>query len=78
LVNELKVLFDRMGLDVWEVIGAAPSRRLDRSIQDQDWDIAFRSIRLLTWKARQYDLTARFIEPLARSTTPCRHLSSRS
>jgi UDP-N-acetyl-D-glucosamine dehydrogenase len=48
LVNELKLLSLRMGVDIWEVIDAArPSRSaFIRSIRGRDWaDTAFRSIR---------------------------------
>ena len=66
LVNELKTLFDRMGIDVWEVIAPpAPSRSASpRSIPAPG--LGGHCIPIdpfyLSWKARQYGMTTRFIE----------------
>jgi UDP-N-acetyl-D-glucosamine dehydrogenase len=66
LVNELKVLFDRMGLDVWEVIGAAATKPFGFTPFYPGPGLGGHCIPVdpfyLTWKARQYDLTTRFIE----------------
>ena len=66
LVNELAQLCDRMGIDVWEVVGAAATK-----------PFGFMSFRpgpglgghcmpidpfYLTWKAREYDFYTEFIE----------------
>ncbi len=48
MVNELKVLFDHMGIDVWEVIDAAKTKPLDSRpfTPDPDWGgTVFQSIR---------------------------------
>jgi UDP-N-acetyl-D-glucosamine dehydrogenase len=66
LVNELKVLFDRMGIDVWEVIDAAATKPFGFTPFYPGPGLGGHCIPIdpfyLTWKARQYDLTTRFIE----------------
>jgi UDP-N-acetyl-D-glucosamine dehydrogenase len=66
LVNELKVLFDRMGLDVWEVIDAAATKPFGFTPFYPGPGLGGHCIPIdpfyLTWKARQYELTTRFIE----------------
>jgi len=66
LVNELKVLFDRMDLDVWEVIAAAATKPFGYTPFFPGPGLGGHCIPIdpfyLTWKARQYDLTTRFIE----------------
>ncbi len=66
LVNELKVLFDRMGLNVWEVIDAAATKPFGFTAFYPGPGLGGHCIPIdpfyLTWKARQYDLTTRFIE----------------
>jgi len=66
LVNELKVLFDRMGLDVWEVIDAAATKPFGFTAFYPGPGLGGHCIPIdpfyLTWKARQYELTTRFIE----------------
>lgn len=66
LVNELKVLFDRMGLNVWEVIDAASTKPFGFTPFYPGPGLGGHCIPIdpfyLTWKARQYDLTTRFIE----------------
>jgi UDP-N-acetyl-D-glucosamine dehydrogenase len=66
LVNELKVLFDRMGIDVWEVISAAATKPFGFTPFYPGPGLGGHCIPVdpfyLTWKARQYDLTTRFIE----------------
>jgi UDP-N-acetyl-D-glucosamine dehydrogenase len=66
LVNELKVLFDRMGINVWEVIEAAATKPFGFTPFYPGPGLGGHCIPIdpfyLTWKARQYDLTTRFIE----------------
>ncbi|MFQ5667703.1 MAG: nucleotide sugar dehydrogenase [Candidatus Binatia bacterium] len=66
LVNELKVLFDRMGLDVWEVINAAATKPFGFTPFYPGPGLGGHCIPIdpfyLTWRARQYELTTRFIE----------------
>lgn len=66
LVNELAVLCEQMGIDVWEVIGAAATKPYGfmpfwpgpgvggHCIPVDPW--------YLSWKAREYDFPTRFIE----------------
>lgn len=66
MVNELKVLFDRMGLNVWEVIEAAATKPFGFTPFYPGPGLGGHCIPIdpfyLTWKARQYELTTRFIE----------------
>jgi len=66
LVNELKVLFDRMGIDVWEVIRAAGTKPFGFTPFYPGPGLGGHCIPIdpfyLSWKARQYDMTTRFIE----------------
>jgi UDP-N-acetyl-D-glucosamine dehydrogenase len=66
LVNELKVLFERMGLNVWEVIEAAASKPFGFTPFFPGPGLGGHCIPIdpfyLTWRARQFELTTRFIE----------------
>jgi UDP-N-acetyl-D-glucosamine dehydrogenase len=66
LVNELKVLFDRMGIDVWEVISAASTKPFGFQAFYPGPGLGGHCIPIdpfyLAWKAREYNLTTRFIE----------------
>ena len=66
LVNELKVLFERMGLNVWEVIDAAASKPFGFTPFFPGPGLGGHCIPIdpfyLTWRARQFELTTRFIE----------------
>ena len=66
LVNELKVLFDRMGIDVWEVIAAAATKPFGYTPFHPGPGLGGHCIPIdpfyLSWKAREYGLTTRFIE----------------
>jgi len=66
LVNELKMLFDRMGIDVWEVVRAASTKPFGFSAFYPGPGLGGHCIPIdpfyLTWKARQYGLPTRFIE----------------
>ena len=66
LVNELKVIFDAMGIDVWEVIDAAATKPFGFMPFYPGPGLGGHCIPIdpfyLTWKARQFELTTRFIE----------------
>lgn len=66
LVNELKVVYDRMGIDVWEVLDAASTKPFGfmRFNPGPGW--GGHCIPLdpfyLSWKAREYGVPPKFIE----------------
>ena len=66
LVNELKVLFDRMGIDVWEVIELARSKPFGFQAFYPGPGLGGHCIPIdpfyLTWVARKYGMSTRFIE----------------
>ncbi len=66
MVNELKMVFDRMGIDVWEVINAASTKPFGFNPFYPGPGLGGHCIPIdpfyLTWKARQYDMPTRFIE----------------
>jgi UDP-N-acetyl-D-glucosamine dehydrogenase len=66
LVNELKVLFDRMGIDVWEVIDAARTKPFGFQAFYPGPGLGGHCIPIdpfyLTWVARKHGMTTRFIE----------------
>jgi UDP-N-acetyl-D-glucosamine dehydrogenase len=66
LVNEMKLLYDRMGIDVWEVIDAAKTKPFGFQAFYPGPGLGGHCIPIdpfyLTWVARQYGLTTRFIE----------------
>jgi UDP-N-acetyl-D-glucosamine dehydrogenase len=66
LVNELKVIYDRMGIDVWEVIEAASSKPFGYMPFYPGPGLGGHCIPIdpfyLTWKAREYGVATRFIE----------------
>ncbi len=66
LVNEMKILFDRMGIDVWEVINAAATKPFGYTPFFPGPGLGGHCIPIdpfyLTWKAREYDFSTRFIE----------------
>jgi UDP-N-acetyl-D-glucosamine dehydrogenase len=66
LVNELKILFDRMGIDVWEVVEAAATKPFGFQAFYPGPGLGGHCIPIdpfyLTWKAREYNLSTRFIE----------------
>lgn len=66
LVNELALLCDRMGIDVWEVIEAAATKPYGFMKFTPGPGLGGHCIPIdpfyLTWKARAFDLTTRFIE----------------
>jgi len=66
LVNELKVLYDRMGIDVWEVIDAAKTKPFGFQAFYPGPGLGGHCIPIdpfyLSWVARKYGMTTRFIE----------------
>lgn len=66
LVNEMKVLYDRMGIDVWEVIDAAKTKPFGFQAFYPGPGLGGHCIPIdpfyLTWVARKYGLNTRFIE----------------
>jgi UDP-N-acetyl-D-glucosamine dehydrogenase len=66
LVNELKLVYDAMGIDVWEVIEAAKTKPFGYMPFYPGPGLGGHCIPIdpfyLTWKAKEYDITARFIE----------------
>ncbi len=66
LVNELALLCDRMGIDVWEVLDAAATKPFGIQIFYPGPGVGGHCIPLdpfyLAWKAREYDFSTRFIE----------------
>jgi UDP-N-acetyl-D-glucosamine dehydrogenase len=66
LINELKVLCLRMGLDIFEIIEASKTKPFGFQAFYPGPGLGGHCIPIdpfyLTWKARQYDLSTRFIE----------------
>ncbi|MBD3369463.1 nucleotide sugar dehydrogenase [Candidatus Fermentibacteria bacterium] len=66
LVNELKVLADRMGIDIWEVIEAASSKPFGYTPFYPGPGLGGHCIPIdpyyLTWRARKFGMPTRFIE----------------
>ncbi len=66
MVNELKMVFERMGIDVWEVINAASTKPFGFNAFYPGPGLGGHCIPIdpfyLTWKARQYGMPTRFIE----------------
>ena len=77
LVNELKVLFDRMGIDIWEVIAAAATKPFGYQPFYPGPGLGGHCIPIdpfyLTWKAKEYGLTTRFIELAGEINTQMPH-----
>jgi UDP-N-acetyl-D-glucosamine dehydrogenase len=66
LVNELKMVFDCMGIDVWEVIDAAKTKPFGYMPFYPGPGLGGHCIPIdpfyLTWKSREFDMPTRFIE----------------
>ena len=66
LVNEMKIVADRMGLDIFEIIDAAKTKPFGFTAFYPGPGIGGHCIPIdpfyLTWKAREYGLHTRFIE----------------
>ena len=66
LVNELKLVYDAMGIDVWDVIDAAATNPFGYMPFYPGPGLGGHCIPIdpfyLSWKAREHDIPARFIE----------------
>ena len=66
LVNELKIIYEAMGVDVWEVIEAAKTKPFGYMPFYPGPGLGGHCIPIdpfyLTWKAREYGISTRFIE----------------
>jgi len=66
LVNELAMLADRMGIDIWEVVDAASTKPFGFMRFEPGPGMGGHCLPVdpfyLTWKAREYDLSTEFIE----------------
>jgi len=66
LVNEMKIIMDRMGIDIWEVIKAASSKPFGFMPFFPGPGLGGHCIPIdpfyLTWKAREVDYSTKFIE----------------
>lgn len=66
LVNELKIVYDAMGIDVWDVIEAAKTKPFGYMPFYPGPGLGGHCIPIdpfyLTWKAREFDIATRFIE----------------
>ena len=77
LVNELAILCNRMGVDVWEVIGAASTKPFGFMPFFPGPGLGGHCIPIdpfyLSWRARAYDLTTEFIELAGRVNVSMPH-----
>jgi UDP-N-acetyl-D-glucosamine dehydrogenase len=66
LVNEMKMCFERMGINIWEVINASKTKPFGFQAFYPGPGLGGHCIPIdpfyLTWKAREYDFSTRFIE----------------
>jgi UDP-N-acetyl-D-glucosamine dehydrogenase len=66
LVNELKVVFDRMGIDIWEVLDAAETKPFGFMRFNPGPGLGGHCIPLdpfyLAWKAKEHGVSPKFIE----------------
>ena len=66
LVNEMAMLADRMGIDIWEVIDAAATKPFGFMRFEPGPGMGGHCLPVdpfyLTWKAREYDMSTEFIE----------------
>jgi UDP-N-acetyl-D-glucosamine dehydrogenase len=73
LVNELKMVAERMNIDVWEVIEAASSKPFGYMPFYPGPGLGGHCIPIdpfyLTWKAREYEISSRFIELAGETNT---------
>lgn len=77
LVNELKLVYDAMGIDVWEVIDAAKSKPFGYMPFYPGPGLGGHCIPIdpfyLTWKSREFDTPTRFIELAGEINTAMPH-----
>lgn len=66
LMNELAILSDRMGIDIWEVIDAAATKPYGFMRFDPGPGMGGHCLPVdpfyLSWRAREFDMTTRFVE----------------
>ena len=66
LVNELKIIYEKMGIDIWEVIEACKTKPFGFMAFYPGPGLGGHCIPIdpfyLTWKAREHGITTRFIE----------------
>jgi len=66
LVNELKMVFDKMNIDIWEVIAAASTKPFGFKAFYPGPGLGGHCIPIdpfyLTWKAREFEINTKFIE----------------
>ncbi|HYR89165.1 MAG TPA: nucleotide sugar dehydrogenase [Terriglobia bacterium] len=77
LVNELKLLTQRMGIDVWEVIDAASTKPFGYTPFYPGPGLGGHCIPIdpfyLSWKAKEYDFSTRFIQLAGEINTSMPH-----
>lgn len=77
LVNELKLVYDRMGIDVWEVIDGAATKPFGYMPFYPGPGLGGHCIPIdpfyLTWKAREHEVPTRFIELAGEINTAMPH-----
>jgi UDP-N-acetyl-D-glucosamine dehydrogenase len=77
MVNEMKLLFDRLGIDVWEVIEAAKTKPFGYQAFYPGPGLGGHCIPIdpfyLSWVARKYGMTTRFIELAGEINTSMPH-----
>jgi UDP-N-acetyl-D-glucosamine dehydrogenase len=77
LVNELKIVYDAMGIDIWEVIEAAKSKPFGYMPFYPGPGLGGHCIPIdpfyLTWKAREFDISTKFIELAGEINTSMPH-----
>jgi UDP-N-acetyl-D-glucosamine dehydrogenase len=77
LVNELKIVFDIMGIDIWEVINAAATKPFGFTPFYPGPGLGGHCIPIdpfyLTWKAREYEIATKFIELAGEINTSMPH-----
>ncbi len=77
MVNELKVLFDRLGIDIWEVIEAAKTKPFGFQPFYPGPGLGGHCIPIdpfyLTWLARKHEMPTRFIELAGEINTSMPH-----
>jgi len=66
LVNELAILTDRMGIDIWEVVDAAATKPYGFMRFDPGPGMGGHCLPVdpfyLAWRAREFDMTTEFVE----------------
>ena len=77
LVNELKIVYDAMGIDIWEIIEAAKTKPFGFMPFYPGPGLGGHCIPIdpfyLTWKAREFEISTRFIELAGEINTAMPH-----